>query len=66
MEPWNPCQIAAKHVYGECGRHQDRACPEAPIAMHPSPVRAWIWLTGVAAVALMIVFVSSHLFSISQ
>jgi hypothetical protein len=61
-ESRNPRQVAAEHIYGERRRHQDRAHPEAPITMHPAPVRAGIGLAATAA-AFMVVLVSGHLAS---
>ena len=61
----NPRQIAAQHVNSDRGKHEDGAYPEAPVSMHAPPVRPGIGLTNVVTVSLMVVFASSHLFSIS-
>jgi hypothetical protein len=66
MPDWHPGQIAAKYVNGQRTRHQYSANPEAPVPMHPLPIRARIGLTTVAAVSLRVVLVSSHLFSMNS
>jgi hypothetical protein len=43
--------------------HADRTYPEAPVTMHPSPVRPRIGLTPVAAISFQIVLASGHLVS---
>jgi len=60
---WNPCQIATQNVNRECCKHEDGSYPEAPVAMHPSPVRTRIRLTPIAAISFLIVLASGHLFS---
>src|SRR5580692_6267818 len=65
MSIWNPCQVATQNVDHERCSHEDCSYPEAPVAMHPSPVRARIGLTAVVAIPFGIVFVSSHTTSIS-
>jgi hypothetical protein len=62
----NPRQIAAQHIDSKCGSHQDCAYPEAPVMMHTTPVRPWVWFASAAAVSFGIVPVSSHYFSISD
>ena len=66
MAPWNPCQVAAQNVDGECSAHKERAYPEAPVTMHTLPVRAGFGFGAVATVAFMVVSVSRHLFSIAM
>jgi hypothetical protein len=61
--PWNPCQIPTQNVNRECRKHEDCSCPEAPVTMHPSPVRTGIGLAPVAAISFLIVLASGHLFS---
>jgi hypothetical protein len=63
--PWNPRQVDAQNEDSERRRHEKRAYPEAPVAMHPSPVRARIGLAIIAAVSFPVVPVSCHLVSIS-
>ena len=65
LGPWNPCQVATQNVDSERGSHEDSAYPEAPVAMHPSPVRARIGLTSVATISFQIVLAPCHLFSIA-
>jgi hypothetical protein len=65
MTVWNPRQIATQNVDSKRGSHEDSAYPEAPVTMHPSPVRARIGLTPVAAIAFQIVLASCHLASIA-
>jgi hypothetical protein len=64
MTIWNPCQIATENVDCKRRSHEDSAYPEAPVAMHPSPVRARIRLTAVAAIPFGIVPVSGQFFSV--
>jgi hypothetical protein len=40
--PGNPGQVETENENSERYRHKKRAYPEAPISMHPSPVRTWI------------------------
>jgi hypothetical protein len=66
MAIWNPRQIAAQNIDGERGSHEDGSYPEAPVTMHPSPVRAGIGFANAVAVAFGVMLVSSHCFSISD
>jgi hypothetical protein len=65
MVIWNPRQIATQNIDSERGSHEDSAYPEAPVTMHPPPVRTGIGLTPVAAISFLIVFASCHFVSIS-
>jgi hypothetical protein len=65
VSAWNPCQVAAQNVDGECSTHKERAYPEAPVTMHSLPVGAGFGFTAVATIAFMVVSVSRHLFSIA-
>jgi hypothetical protein len=65
MAIWNPRQIATQNVDSERRSHEDSANPEAPVTMHPSPVRTGIRLTPVAAISFQVVLASSHFVSIS-
>jgi hypothetical protein len=65
MTVWNPRQVATQNVDSERGSHEDNAYPEAPVTMHPPPVRASIGLTPVATISFQIVFATGHLFSIA-
>ena len=62
---WNPCQVAAENVNGECSAHKDRAYPEAPVTMHTLPVRARAGFTAVATISFVVVSVPRHHFSAS-
>jgi len=66
MAARHPRQVAAQYINGERAGHKERSDPEAPVAVHPSPVRARIGLAVVAAVSFRIVLVSSHLFSVDR
>ena|ERR1017187_4252768 len=61
----NPRQVAAQNVNGERGKHEDGAYPEAPVAMHASPVWARVGLANLVAISFVVVFAPGHLFSIS-
>jgi len=63
MTVWKPGQVTTQNVDGKRRSHQDSAHPEAPVPVHPSPVRTRIGLTAVAAIPLGVVLVSGHLFS---
>ena len=65
VSAWNPCQVAAQNVDGECSTHKERAYPEAPVTMHTLPVGARFGFAAVATVAFMVVSVSRHLVSIA-
>ena len=56
----NPCQITAQHKNGERRAHQNGAYPKAPVAVHAPPVRSWVRLAVIAAIAFGIVLVSGH------
>ena len=66
MAIWNPRQIAAQNIDCERGGHENSANPEAPVAMHPSPVRTGIGFAGAVAVSLRVVLVSCQFVSISS
>jgi hypothetical protein len=38
MAVWNPREVAAQNVNGECSGHKNRTYPEAPVTMHTPPV----------------------------
>ena len=61
-----PRQVSTQNVNGDSGNHEDRTDPEAPVTMHTPPVWTRIWLAAIAAIAFGVVFVTSHLFSISK
>jgi hypothetical protein len=63
MTVWNPRQVATQNIDSERSSHEDSAYPEAPVTMHPSPVRARIGLTPVAAISFQIVLAPGPLFS---
>jgi hypothetical protein len=65
MTIWNPRQIATQNIDSERGSHEDRAYPKAPVTMHPSPIRAGIGLTPVAAISFHVVLASCHFVSIA-
>jgi len=65
MAVWYPRQIATQNIDSERGSHEDRAYPEAPVTMHPSPVRPGIRFTSAVAIPFGVVLVSSHFVSIS-
>ena len=65
MAIWNPRQIATQNVDCERGGHEDSANPEAPVTMHPSPVRTGIGFAGAVAVSLRVVLVSCQFVSIA-
>jgi hypothetical protein len=66
MAIWDPSQIAAQNIDCERGSHEDSAYPEAPITMHPPPVRTGIGLPTVVAIALHVVLASRHFVSICR
>jgi hypothetical protein len=61
--PGNPHQVETENENSERHSHKKRAYPEAHVPMHPSPIRARIAQTVVAAVSLWIVPVTCHSFS---
>ena len=65
MTIWNPGQIATQNIDRERRRHEDCAYPEAPVTMHPSPVRTGIGFAGAVAVSLRVVLVSCQFVSIA-
>ena len=66
MAIWNPRQVATQDVDGERGGHEDSTNPEAPVTMHPSPVRAGSGFAGSVAVSLRVVLISCQLVSIAE
>ena len=66
MPIWNPRQIATQDINGERRSHEDGAYPEAPVTMHPSPIRTGIGLTPVAAISFQVVLATCHFVSISR
>jgi len=62
----NPCQITTQNIDCERGSHEDSTYPEAPVTMHPSPVRTWIGFACATAIPLEVVLASSHLFPITD
>ncbi len=66
MAIWNPRQIATQNIDSERGGHKDSAYPEAPVSMHPPPVRPWIGFASAVAVSFGVVPVSGHCFSLSD
>jgi hypothetical protein len=58
--PRNRRHAADKNEDSERCSHQERACPEAPVTVHPSPVRTRIRFTAIAAVSFRVVPVSRH------
>jgi hypothetical protein len=64
MAIWDPSQIAAQNIDCERGSHEDSAYPEAPVTMHPSPVRARIRFAVFSTISLTVVLASSHFVSI--
>jgi hypothetical protein len=65
MTVWNPRQVATQDVDCERPSHEDSTYPKAPVTVHPSPVRARIWLSAVAAVSFGVVFVAGQISSIA-
>ena len=65
MAARDPCQVTTQDV--DCQRRcqQDCANPEAPVTMHPSPVRTGIGFAGAVAVSLRVVLVSCQFVSIA-
>jgi hypothetical protein len=59
----DPCQVAAQNIGSERYSHQERTHPEAPVAVHPAPVGAWVRLAVVAAMSFVEVPVSCHIAS---
>ena len=56
-------QVTTHNKDGERHCHQERAYPEAPVAMHPMPIGTWVRLTVVAAMSFVEVLVSCHIAS---
>ena len=57
------CQVAAKNINRDGRCHEKRTYPEAPVTMHPPPVRAGVGLAAIAAVSFMVMLASGHLVS---
>jgi hypothetical protein len=65
MAIWRPRQVAAQNIDSECGSDKDSAYPEAPVTVHPPPVRTRIGFTSVAAISFRVVLASCHFVSIA-
>jgi len=59
----NECQISAEDVNRECSEHENRAHPEAPVAMHSLPIGTRSGFAPRAAVSFRVVLVSGHFVS---
>jgi hypothetical protein len=62
---WQPRQVATQDVDCECPSHEASTYPKAPVMVHPSPVRARIGLSAVAAISFGVVFIARQFPSIS-
>jgi hypothetical protein len=60
----NPRQVSIQDFDGERYKHESCTNPEAPVTVHAPPIRPWIRLARVAAIALRIVPVSGHFLSV--
>jgi len=61
---WDPSQVAAHNVDGESCGHEERAHPEAPVAVHPLPIGPRTRFTLFATVSFVVVPVTCHIASI--
>jgi hypothetical protein len=57
----DPCQVTAQNVDGESSGHEECAYPEAPVVVHPLPVRSGARFPMFAAFSFVIVPISGHI-----
>jgi len=63
MAVWNPREVAAQNVNGECSGHKNRTYPEAPVTMHTPPVGTGARFAALTAISLPVMLASRHLVS---